>query len=127
MAEAKVMFEPLSTVTDANLGELRVEDYDAYFAEQYQKQVESGKAEGNPTQLHPVSQYQDKLAKIETTEPHSVLLHVPYAEFKQVIESFGRDHKEVERLLFECMPNLGTYAQASIQRVFSCFQEFHFG
>ena len=45
----------------------------------------------------------------------------------QVVESFGRDHKEVEKLLFECMPTLGTYAQASIQRVFSCFQEFHFG
>ena len=76
---------------------------------------------------HPVTKYQDKLAKIETTEAHSVLLHVPHTQFMQVVESFGRDHKEVERLLFECMPTLGTYAQASIQRVFSCFQEFHFG
>lgn len=55
-----------------------------------------------------------------------MLLHVPYAQFTQVVQSFGRDQKEVEKLLFECMPTLGTYAQASLSRVFSCFQEFHF-
>ena len=55
-----------------------------------------------------------------------MLLHVPYAQFEQVAGSFGRDQRDVERLLFECMPTLGTYAQASLARVFSCFQELHF-
>ena len=35
VAQAKVIFEENSTVTDDNLGELKIQDYDAYFAEQF--------------------------------------------------------------------------------------------
>ena len=73
-----------------------------------------------------VDKYQDKPVRIDTTDAHSVLLYVPYIEFMQAVNSFGRDQKDVEKLLYECMPNLNTYVQGSIQKVFNCFQEFHF-
>ena len=39
-----------------------------------------------------------------------MLLYVPYIEFMQAVNSFGKDYKDVERLMYECMPNLNTYA-----------------
>ena len=75
--EARVPIEQSGVVTAANLAELKIADYDMYFEEQHQREVASGKAV--PGELAPVSQYQDKLTRIETTEAYSVMLHVPYA------------------------------------------------
>ena len=125
-AEARVLMEKLATVTDANLDSHRVEDYDEYFKDLYSTMIATGKMrEGSMKQAY-VDKYQDKPVRIETTDAHSVLLYVPYIEFMQAVNSFGRDQKDVEKLLYECMPNLNTYAQGSIQKVFNCFQEFHF-
>ena len=48
-------FEENSTVTDDNLGELKIQDYDAYFAEQFENELSRGTINVNPALLHPVS------------------------------------------------------------------------
>ena len=72
-------FYKMESVSDFNLDQVRVQDYDIYFREIYDHMLQTGKIDSIPElALRPVKEYRDKLTSISTLDAHSILLYIPY-------------------------------------------------
>ena len=66
--------------------EIRIKDFDEYFVNFYQNQLEQGMISKLPETLNwPVNEYKDRAYSFDTKEDHSVLLYVPQMEFYQFL------------------------------------------
>lgn len=70
-------------VSDLTIDRFRVKDFDAYYQNLHQAELEDGRISKLPESLSwPVAEYKDRILSIDSRDAHSVLLYVPQHEFK---------------------------------------------
>lgn len=121
---AKVQIKQNESVSDLRMDEVRIKDFDAYFERFYKNQLEQGLISQLPQTLSwPVNEYKDRAFSFDTTDDHSVLLHVPHVEFYQFISNQTKEQRQLEKLLYECLPSLQDYTNSYMARLHPCFSQ----
>ena len=83
---AKVPLKVNESVSDLNLEEKRIRDFDKYFSNYYQTLFDQNIISALPETLNwPVNEYKDRVYSFDSVDDHSVLLYVPQLEFTQFI------------------------------------------
>ena len=91
---AKVMIKQNESVSELNLDEIRIKDFDKYYQTHYQNQVTNGTISALPETLNwPVNEYKDRVYSFDSTDDHSVLLYVPQLPFNQFMTNQTKDQR----------------------------------
>ena len=121
---AKVPMKQNESVSDLNLEEKRIRDFDKYFSNYYQTLFDQNIISALPETLNwPVHEYKDRVYSFDSIDDHSILLYVPQLKFTQFITNQTKEQRQLEKLLYECLPSLQDYTNSYMARLHPCFQQ----
>ena len=121
---AKVPMKQNESVSDLNLEEKRIRDFDKYFSNYYQTLFDQNIISALPETLNwPVNEYKDRVYSFDSIDDHSILLYVPQLKFTQFITNQTKEQRQLEKLLYECLPSLQDYTNSYMARLHPCFQQ----
>ena len=104
---ARVDLHQNESVSELNLEQLRIPDFDQYFRDYYAEQLELGAIKALPEFLNEeIVEYRDQMVSIDTAAEHTVLLYVPQLYFTQFFTSKTKESRYLEKLIYECLPSL---------------------
>ncbi|TNV73816.1 hypothetical protein FGO68_gene16334 [Halteria grandinella] len=112
-------------ISDHSIDKLRP-DYQKFYTKVFD--YIRSKIHNYPNVKYPrkIKRFDDKLIRIETVDPKSFLIRLPYQKMVKIMNSFWRDYNAFAEFLYTYVPLLTNYTLKQKQKIMSCFHEEQF-